>query len=749
MNISLAKVGIAAYARTAWFGKRQHSGEVYANEITSLVGNGDGVLAACADNTSSNTSMQKGLFGKLSELYMWFFIGCCVHAMDLLSEDIAKLSEIAQIISDCKFIVLFVIRFPMISETFLDLQKNRRKTNPKASMLGLKTFPDTRFAYAFFMMYSVYVNWSCLSALTDTPEFKLMKRSASGNAEKKAKRRAQFLKFERLVGSADTRQRAEGAIGVMQPVSSALHYLEGDDVESSHVAPVFVVLDQQNKSPVAEVTDVFDESTLDSIKSAFSDRWNGAGSKVGVKHDVHCLAFKIDPVLRCAIEVGLGAEMLAAIDGAFRRTAWDNALLTYSKGSDPVYSKLLSEYTKFASKSGDYATLWRQANSLAKTAVAEVVEQVDSDTKENKLKLFLKLLRHKNEDGTPALSSRSLMGAVSNDDSATMNEKLFANMTVDVLSIVTQACAVERINKSHGFVHNKARAAMANRTTFKSLYIFTNECLLKKLSRGGKRRHAEPQLTSFEVFIANTASAPDADEVLSKLVHANVADYLPAERSDRTTQRARNPRTGEGMDEDDDDDDAMPEDSDDSSDDDEPDAEDDEIDDGFVYLDDPSPPDGFESYDMPEPAEFIRPSVIESEKRWYLLLCIDDLSWWLGKIKSYSARARKWNFQIQWGPAGAPEQQSAKLENYFRPESGDTAASGHWMYLSQSRLRPSTRRGRDEIEVDGDGDGDRSVHSDDESFESPAARARSGGASSADSGGGGGGGSGIYFFIFF
>ena len=156
MNISLAKVGIATYAWTAWFGKRSHSGSVYAAEVKTLVADGDGVIAACADNTTCNTSMVKGLFGVLSGMYNWFFIGCCVHCMDLLAEDVAKLPDIAEIISDCKYIVLFVIRFSMIYETFLELQKARRRTDPKASMLGLKIFPDTRFAYAFL--------WSSQSA---------------------------------------------------------------------------------------------------------------------------------------------------------------------------------------------------------------------------------------------------------------------------------------------------------------------------------------------------------------------------------------------------------------------------------------------------------------------------------------------------------------------------------------------------------------------------------------------------------
>ena len=76
--------------------------------------------------------------------------------------------------------------------------------------------------------------------------------------------------------------------------------------------------------------------------------------------------------------------------------------------------------------------------------------------------------------------------------------------------------------------------------------------------------------------------------------------------------------------------------------------------------------------------------------------------WWLGKIKPYSPRAKKWNFTIQWGAAEGPERQAAKLENYFRLESGEAAVSGNWVYLKQSR-RLSARRGRDDSD-DGDDD---------------------------------------------
>ena len=60
------------------------------------------------------------------------------------------------------------------------------------------------------------------------------------------------------------------------------------------------------------------------------------------------------------------------------------------------------------------------------------------------------------------------------------NAQKFAKMAVEVLSIITHACQVERINKNHGMVHSKARAALSNSNTTKLLSIFTNQELKRK-----------------------------------------------------------------------------------------------------------------------------------------------------------------------------------------------------------------------------------------------------------------------------
>ena len=60
--------------------------------------------------------------------------------MDLLSEDVAKLADIAAIITEFKFVTRVVLRFSLLTETFLHLQSLRHKSDPSASMLILIFF---------------------------------------------------------------------------------------------------------------------------------------------------------------------------------------------------------------------------------------------------------------------------------------------------------------------------------------------------------------------------------------------------------------------------------------------------------------------------------------------------------------------------------------------------------------------------------------------------------------------------------
>jgi hypothetical protein len=235
MNIAWGVRGFVAYLKTAWFGRRRHTGEVYAEEIVSALGDDvENTIAAVADNTGSMSSMQNGLFGVLSRKFpRWFLLGCPVHMHDLLQEDIVKLSFISSVVDEAKFIVVFLLKYSLIFETFLSLQRRRHETDSSASMLQPKLFPDTRFAYAVLMLVSVIVNWSLLQQIVETDDYKLCKRHAKPNA------RRNFKKFEDLVGSVRLKRECEAVRAIMGGMAVALHFLEGDSSFISHIIPVY------------------------------------------------------------------------------------------------------------------------------------------------------------------------------------------------------------------------------------------------------------------------------------------------------------------------------------------------------------------------------------------------------------------------------------------------------------------------------------------------------------------------------
>jgi len=200
---------------------------------------------------------------------------------------------------------------------------------------------------------------------------------------------------------------------------------------------------------------------------------------------------------------------------------------------------------------------------------------------------------------------------------------------------VTQACAVERINKNHGCVHSKARAAMGSRTTIDSLYIFTNESLLHKET-------IKPvMLTSFESFIAPyNIPAAEAGDVLG--------DYLPAEniRSDDPARGSDDIGDGTA----------------DSSGDDDGSDEDDEDEDGgdYVYIKNAEVPEGFNSVVMAEPPAYIPNEAIGN---LYIILCCDDLEWVLGKVVKMNRPTARLQLDVQWKEGDVAGQQ-AKLPDY-------------------------------------------------------------------------------------
>ena len=153
---------------------------------------------------------------------------------------------------------------------------------------------------------------------------------------------------------------------------------------------------------------------------------------------------------------------------------------------------------------------------------------------------------------------------------------------------------------------------------------------------------------------------------------------------------------------------------------------------------------------MGDTLHFVPTGIIAKSSNYYILLCVDDLHWWMGRVKTYSPKAKKFNFTIQWGTDGTAYSQMLQLTNYFIPDIEESpAVPGNWLYILCSR-RASTRRPREEQAGDeeeesnsGDeGDDDDDDDDDEQEQATPPSRSRMRTDAGSGSGGGGGGGGG-------
>ena len=312
----------------------------------------------------------------------------------------------------------------------------------------------------------------------------------------------------------------------------------------------------------------------------------------------------------------LGDEMLAAIEASFRSDNVEEAIETYAGGSDTLNAVLLTEYQKLTAKTAPFGRKYKSAELIVTTRVKTLLSEMDDDTKENPLLKLLYCMKDRK-----ALIAREMYTAMKNEAAASHEERRFTTMAVDVLGAACHACSVERINKSHGYVHSKARASLSNETTRKALYAFTNESLLYKVDQ------KPAVLGSYESYLSAVATTDDTADILSTLSSLKVTDYLPAEGGNTGTSRRRQQRSERRMDVDDDDDDDDDAADDDNGDDDgatgegEEQEDDDEIEDDdepYVYLPTAAAPDGFEIVPLPAPA-FIPE---KQAKGLYVILCM-------------------------------------------------------------------------------------------------------------------------------
>ena len=182
------------------------------------------------------------------------------------------------------------------------------------------------------------------------------------------------------------------------------------------------------------------------MTSLLKDRWNGAGRKVGIRNDLHCLAWKLDLHVRSIITHGFsnGPELVTAIDSSFGLSAAMGALKTYSAKDDGKYAQYVAEYESFTSKTDIWELKHSSADMLVKTKIAAIIAKMSDEVKKNPVSRLVELLKCK--DLTLA---RQMHKSMSEDSTSPHALRLFTAMAVGesqlVLSHVTYLCYLQSV----------------------------------------------------------------------------------------------------------------------------------------------------------------------------------------------------------------------------------------------------------------------------------------------------------------
>ena len=452
----------------------------------------------------------------------------------MLIEDIAKLPKLKKLGDDAHFCVSFIKKHGLLFEEFLMCQD---KLKVKAELV---LFPSTRFAYLFLMVYRVWLNISVLRLVAESPTYTVVKAATKKRGEEGKRALEEFKRFESLVESREFKARLLGGASVMEPFSIMLHYSEGDKVPLSHVLPVFQAIYSfsQQLGDFDAITDFLDaEEERDAVMECVRHRWLGEGRKVGVKADVHLLAFVLDPFVQAAL-TSLKNPDCDLLDGDVLEGA-RRALRHFASDDHTKRSVLLQQFMLWNAAaprlpfegqggSGDSTPVAQATGNNAFSQLRlSAMEQVWTKIQAREDKM--------NEDATPrdydssAFAIREEVAKLCLCDSpvefwlAMMNETprganadqrqahmLFCKSAADISSIVGHTCGVERAGKAYKQVLTSMRKSMDETRAMKAIYVYSNYNL---------RQHKQSAGDAFAAFNAAAAEAdaaakdPLADQV--------------------------------------------------------------------------------------------------------------------------------------------------------------------------------------------------------------------------------------------
>ena len=239
--------------------------------------------AVVGDNTGTNPQAGKLLVLKYPKI---FFNGCRTHCADLMVEDVAKLTELKDLIDDCLFMTKFILSHSKVKEAHKRISKDMGGTLPK-------TFPLTRFAYAFKCLDALlgrdHVNISVMREMVREETF------FTGTCYGLKKESVET--FHDLVMNDELFEAIKVACKLFTILSVFTHHLETPGIRGSFLKPLFTALEKEiNVWIVKKGNSAFTIATIGAIKDVLRYRWSGTRTKTGLYSPQYLMSGIVDPM---------------------------------------------------------------------------------------------------------------------------------------------------------------------------------------------------------------------------------------------------------------------------------------------------------------------------------------------------------------------------------------------------------------------------------------------------------------------
>ena len=321
----------------------------------------------------------------------------------------------------------------------------------------------------------------------------------------------------------------------MEPFSIVLHYAEGDSVPISHVLALFQFAYEfsQQLDDFDAITDFLTtDEERDAIAGIMQKRWLGEGRLVGLKHDVHLLAYVLDPFAQGARTTAtqpkcdfLDVEVMNAARTALRHFSKDdsakraillqqfmlwNAAAPALVGQPPVVQA--SGNNAFSALRLDaMQQVWDKKVTREEKLEAEGAQR-DEDSSAFAMREAIANLRL---TSSPVEFWLAMMNEVPRGASREQREAhlLFCKSAADICSIVGHTCGVERAGKAYKQVLSSLRKSMDETRAMKAIFVYSNYNLrdhkqsagdaLSAFNSTGAQQQAEAE-TETEKHTSNT-----------------------------------------------------------------------------------------------------------------------------------------------------------------------------------------------------------------------------------------------------